>query len=62
MVSMDVKNWDDFDYFNCTGNDSIAKAQKQIFKNVLTNIIQVQFPPPATWWYTETLAALNLVE
>ena len=48
MVSMDVKNWDDFDYFNCTGNDSIAKAQKQIFKNVLTNIIQVQFPPPIT--------------
>ena len=62
---MDVKNWDDFDYFNCIVNNSIALAQKQFFNNVITNIIQVQFPPPAikvpTWWYTEALAALNLM-
>ena len=51
MVSMDVKNWDDFYYFNCIGNNSIALAQKQIFNNAITNIIQVQFPPPAIGGY-----------
>ena len=37
--------------FNCIGNNSIALAQKQIFNNVITNIIQVQFPPPAIGAY-----------
>ena len=36
---MDVKNWDDFGYFNWIGNNSIALAQEQIFNNDLTNII-----------------------
>ena len=36
MVSMDEKNWDDFDYFNCSGNNYIALAQKRIFNNVFS--------------------------
>ena len=39
MISMDVKNWHDFDYFNWIQNNLIALAQKKIFNNVLTNII-----------------------
>ena len=39
IISMDVRNWDDFDYFNWIRNNLIALAQKKIFNNVLTNII-----------------------
>ena len=38
IISMDVKNWDDFD-FNWIRNNLIALAQKKIFNNLLTNII-----------------------
>ena len=39
MISMDVKNWADFDYFNWIRNNLIALAQKKIFTNVLRDII-----------------------
>ena len=39
MISMEVKNGDDFDYSNWIRNNLIALAQKKIINNVLTNII-----------------------